>query len=171
MTIKKSKLQDRCTGHCCQDIGLMISPKIIETSYHNWILKNLYNDGLHVDRDCPVLASSLLQLCPQHTQIIQDIHLVYPMLVFLYEDDIHPDGGIQIKDKTIYHYSCKHFDKVKKICTIYEIRPRMCRTFPNNGFCGYEKCTCREFVNKRPKGWKYGMTIEEYEKIMKKDKK
>jgi Fe-S-cluster containining protein len=170
MVVKKSKLQDCCTGHCCEDIGLSISPRILEVVYQNWIFEKLYKNGDHIGMNCQIPDWSSLKNSSLFSGIIHDIHLIYPMLIFVYKDDIHPDGGVQIKDTVVYHYRCKHFDKAKRICTIYDIRPRMCRSFPNNGFCGYENCTCREFVHQRPKGWKYGMTVEEHAKMMSKAK-
>ena len=79
------------------------------------------------------------------------------MLVFLKKDNIHPDGGVRKVTNVIYHYTCKHYDPDKKICTIYEIRPRMCRTHPVV-FCGYKDCKCKEFVKSRPKWWRFGMS-------------
>jgi len=53
-----------------------------------------------------------------------EIYLIYPMLEFKYENP---------QEDLPYHYRCKHFSHDEKgipTCTIYEIRPRMCRDFP-----------------------------------------
>src|SRR5690554_6409736 len=72
------------------------------------------------------------------------------MVEFLYSDyqAVHKPikGELVSTDKIQYHYSCKHFDKENKICTIYEDRPLMCRDF--NGEkpwqkCTYSGCTCK----------------------------
>ena len=53
-----------------------------------------------------------------------EIYLIYPMLTFKYENS---------KEDLAYHYHCKHFKYDGSgipTCSIYEIRPRMCRDFP-----------------------------------------
>ena len=52
-----------------------------------------------------------------------EIYLIYPMLEFKHEN---PDEDLP------YHYHCKHFanENGTPACSIYEIRPRMCRNFP-----------------------------------------
>lgn len=37
-----------------------------------------------------------------------------------------------------HHYTCRNFDG--KDCTIYDTRPRMCRTYPNGDPCRYRDC-------------------------------
>ncbi len=77
--------------------------------------------------------------------IIQDIHLIYPMVKYLGEFDaasapvkmmdlLHP------QDKHHY-YTCKHFDTEGRNCTIYDDRPSMCREYPYEHRCKYEACT------------------------------
>jgi Fe-S-cluster containining protein len=34
-------------------------------------------------------------------------------------------------------FDCKYFDRETRLCTSYERRPEMCRTFPDEGLCGY----------------------------------
>jgi Fe-S-cluster containining protein len=41
-----------------------------------------------------------------------------------------------------HRYRCKHFDPKKKICTIYEIRPQMCRDYPGGKGCKCQYAAC-----------------------------
>lgn len=62
--------------------------------------------------------------------VMQDIFMLYPML--------RPKG---LDDDGKQVFSCKHHDPVTKLCTIYEIRPSMCRNYPNNKKCPHNGCT------------------------------
>ena len=42
-------------------------------------------------------------------------------------------------------FTCKHFDTVNKICTNYENRPTLCRSFGDN--CKYKGCRYRDVLN------------------------
>jgi Fe-S-cluster containining protein len=87
-------------GHCCQDVRLAESPDILQKAYEYWKRSG------SIDPD------------------FSEIYLIYPMLTFLFEKK---------EDDLPYHYRCKHFgiggDNLPA-CSIYEIRPRMCRDFP-----------------------------------------
>lgn len=135
----------QCKGYCCDDFAVTISPDRMENSYHRWLKKG---DGFdHV---------GLSPLSEVETRYYIDIHLIYPMLIFTHKDNIHPDGDI-IANKTIYHYRCKHHNQKTKMCDIHEIRPMVCRTFPNNGFCGYKNVKIKEVIEGRPKWFKFGL--------------
>jgi Fe-S-cluster containining protein len=56
-----------------------------------------------------------------------------------------------IENNTIstYHYTCKHFDKKKRICTNYEQRPNMCRVYGEG--CQYKGCKFTEIAAKEVK--------------------
>lgn len=87
-------------GYCCQDVRLAEDPQTLERAYHYW--------------------RSMKSVDPSYTEI----YLIYPMLEFLFEE---PDADLP------FHYRCKHFTHDKEgtpTCSIYEIRPRMCRDFP-----------------------------------------
>ncbi len=43
------------------------------------------------------------------------------------------------KDGSEY-YSCRHFDRTKKLCTVYDKRPQMCRRFGVQVSCGFKTC-------------------------------
>lgn len=87
-------------GYCCQDVRLAEDPEMLRKAYEAW--RNL----------------------PSVDPKFSEIYLIYPMLTFLYENP---------KEDLPYHYCCKHFtfdENGTPTCSIYEIRPRMCRDFP-----------------------------------------
>ena len=87
-------------GYCCQDVRLSESPEILERAYSFW------------------------KKTPSIDPNFSEIYLIYPMLQFKYEN---PEEDLP------YHYSCKHFthdNNRTPACSIYEIRPGMCKNFP-----------------------------------------
>ncbi len=87
-------------GYCCQDVRLAESPDMLARAYRYWKKSN------SIDPD------------------FSEIYLIYPMLEFKFENTM---------EDLPYHYRCKHFTHDKEgipTCSIYEIRPRMCRDFP-----------------------------------------
>jgi Fe-S-cluster containining protein len=72
---------------------------------------------------------------------LKDIWIIYPMLKpppeKLYKELLDTVGGDPYK-LVSFHYGCKHLTEDKK-CSIYDARPQMCRTFPDDHpcqFCG-----------------------------------
>lgn len=68
------------------------------------------------------------------------------MLVLLDYSRINGNGDLD--DRPSYWFTCKFFDKVTRLCTIYDTRPKMCR---NHGTdlrqtCLYTKCRLLEPV-------------------------
>jgi Fe-S-cluster containining protein len=62
------------------------------------------------------------------------------MLIHLGEFNWNPcDPKTKIECK-LHHWSCKHFDKKTKLCTIYDIRPSCCVNYPGNGPCLFPGC-------------------------------
>jgi Fe-S-cluster containining protein len=44
-------------------------------------------------------------------------------------------------DEYLKHtFTCKHFDTKKRVCTNYNNRPNMCKSFPNDRPCKYDGC-------------------------------
>jgi len=87
-------------GYCCQDVRLAEPPDMLEKAYAYW------KKTKSIDPD------------------FSEIYLIYPMLSFLRE---MPGEDLP------YHYRCAHFTHDENgipACSIYEIRPRMCRDFP-----------------------------------------
>jgi len=122
----RSVMGNRCVGHCCKDIGLSQSPEQLEHSYRRWVADQSYDSIPIVNGDQSASA------------IFGEVWLLYPMLTFIKKDLKHPEGS---NKKPVYHYKCKNFDSKKKICTIYDIRPSMCRSFGSGDRgCGYKSC-------------------------------
>lgn len=131
------KLYDRCMGQCCEDIGLCSSPEKLKMSYTKWSRSGDSRLSAEDDNDIP---------------IIEDIYLIYPMLVFNKANKTHPEGKRGQSDTLVYHYTCKHYDKKNRKCSIYEIRPKMCSSYPNEkGYCNNPKCQWKKAVEARPK--------------------
>jgi len=87
-------------GFCCQDVMLAESPDMLERAYRYW------KKSRSIDPD------------------FSEIYLIYPMLEFRFEK---PEEDLP------YHYRCKHYTldaAGTPTCSIYDIRPRMCRDFP-----------------------------------------
>lgn len=90
--------------------------------------------------------------------IFTDIHLIAPMVVYLGPDaslpkQVNPtDEAVLGKPEIPGHrYRCKHFDPKAKVCTIYDIRPAMCRDYPgkDDATCNYAGCTWKARKAKR----------------------
>lgn len=139
----KKKITDRCTGACCERLPIPISPHELQASYWAW-----QRGGEQVRFDGG-----------KNDPIFQDIHLIAPMLVYLGEFDKPPNQYINDTDEVLlnggkfdhtrHYYRCKHFDPKKKICTIYDMRPAMCRSYPNGNECNYTACTWKEVRAKK----------------------
>jgi len=157
------KLCKDCKGFCCDDFAVSVSPSEMDNSYHNWV-RIMAEKGSKESEPIEMLGSRV------NTKFFDGIHLTYPMLVFTHQDNIHPDGDIK-HNETVYHYKCKHHNKKTGDCDIYEIRPNVCRTYPNNGFCGYKKVTDKRVKAGRPKWFKFGMSYHDWYYEMWPDKK
>jgi Fe-S-cluster containining protein len=117
----------RCTGHCCEDFSLPVSPMQLQ---HEGKRARLFGKS-RFSRD--------------------EIIKISEMVVFLYEDytDSNRKGRSKPKNVTlnkascgrVYHYTCKHFDPKTRNCTNYENRPDMCRGYPYGSQCTYRGCT------------------------------
>jgi Fe-S-cluster containining protein len=124
---KKTKM----TGKCCEDIGLAFSPQELEISYRNFLTVNLYKRTADI---------FMKHDGNQTGHNWQDIHLIYPMLEYIKQNYIHPDGNIKTK-YPIYHYRCRHHDIKTGKCSIQHIKPRMCLDFPEKA-CKFTDCSC-----------------------------
>lgn len=58
-------------------------------------------------------------------------HTVAVMLRPLFEVHYYNKGRASSEQ----FYTCRHFDKVSRLCTNYENRPDMCRRYPDYGKC------------------------------------
>lgn len=122
----------KCPGNCCAAISIPLTPKDLEACYRAW--RDRKDDYLGEDDK-------------QHA-IIRDIHLIYPMLVFRGWSRTHGASGKELdwlkpgEDEPCFAvYYCKHYDLKNKLCTIYEHRPDMCITYPDEGPCKIKGCS------------------------------
>lgn len=123
----------RCTGHCCEDFSLPFPPEELNAGYHRW-----------VSREGAPMGMNGHSLGPWY----KDIWLIAPMVVYLgYKEGMPPrvnpsDEELKGEPELKYHrYKCKHFDPQTRDCTIYDIRPAMCRSYPGPSGCNYADCT------------------------------
>lgn len=136
----------RCTGHCCKHFYLPYGPEEMKAEYRRWLVLN----GEH--RRSGIEALSMgppegLRGGAKESTII-DIHLIYPMLIYLgrFRDQLpyKPVRPPESLGEGVHIYTCKHLDRKTGDCTIYEIRPQMCREYPYSGLCNYAGCTWEE---------------------------
>ena len=127
-------MSDSCTGACCRKFSLTLSPEELDRAYRRALPK----------------GTALLRTGQDPDPIYNDIHLIAPMVVYLGDDArppryVNPRVMGQLPDAPReYFYRCKHFDGKAKVCTIYDIRPQMCRDYPSGGRCNYAACTWTE---------------------------
>ena len=132
------KLENRCMGDCCEDIGIGLSPDELKQCYFNFI-NNLtkHTDNIEMSEK------------KRDYRLFADIYLLYPMLRFVKSNFIHPESPKNKSEYMVYHYTCVHFNKKERKCDIYDIRPQMCVTYPNKSWCGNPKCKWDKMVNGR----------------------
>ena len=144
MARRRKKPADRCTGHCCTALTVPFSPEQLRAAYERW------NKGGHE----PIRMAGI---APADTKLYQDIHLIAPMLTHLGFFKKAPVRQVNPNDDDVlgkssdgaHYYACKHFDRKQKVCTIYEIRPAMCREYPYGKPCNYAGCTWSSHKAKR----------------------
>jgi Fe-S-cluster containining protein len=119
-----------CGGHCCERFVLQESPEDLKIEYETWL--RCGHPGVFYTSDMRGVA--VVQ------EVRMDIHLVYPMVVYLGKYDWAPCDPPRKQDRMMHHYTCKHYDRDTKLCTIYENRPLMCRNYPNGHACRYPGC-------------------------------
>lgn len=116
----------RCTGHCCKDFTLPISPMELkhEAEKHRRTGRSRWSE----------------------------IEKVAAMVIFKFQDwtvsGVHRGlrkarGSKRHGDLPQYHYTCKHFDAASGNCGDYENRPAMCRDYPYGRSCAYRGCTMK----------------------------
>jgi Fe-S-cluster containining protein len=139
--MKKPKV-DRCTGHCCRDFSLPLSPDELQTAYLRWYASQGGKTQITKEGRKPG---------PLYT----DIHLIAPMVEYLgYTEKMPkvvnpPDDVLRGKPERGHRYRCKHLDQKTRNCTIYDIRPTMCQDYPGKHSCNYAGCTWKSRKQKR----------------------
>jgi Fe-S-cluster containining protein len=144
-----------CSGKCCEAVTFPFSPEEFFNMKDQIDLGEImFTDRFGKVREIPSKA---------------DIHFITDMLIPLersktspatgeyiidqFRQD-HPDtepypgcqGGCDLENGELYAYvyTCKHFDKENKICTVYEQRPHVCRSYGYG--CQYNGCTFNERI-------------------------
>ena len=112
---------DRCRGDCCRSMYLPVSPERLRNSYNAWMAQEKTD--------------------VQGLPILTDIHLLGTMLVHLGELEANPLTGHPSGSSKAHYYRCKHLAE-NGDCTIYDIRPKMCRDYPYGYPCQYPGCEC-----------------------------
>jgi len=116
----------RCTGHCCRNIVLPISPGEIAMS------AAAVRDGAEFQGDSDVT-------------LYQDVEQIAGMLRFdrvLRAGDIDKQSGKPMRSDhgvggTVWVYQCANLTPEGN-CGVYEDRPRMCREYPR--YCDGGRC-------------------------------
>ncbi len=103
----------RCTGHCCEKLHLPWDPA-----------------GLYRAVETTKLG----------TDTWQDIEFIWDMVIYQgpYRGPIPSDIP---EGQKFHEYTCRHFDKVNKLCTVYDKRPQMCRQHGVSYPCDTQGCT------------------------------
>lgn len=134
--------EHKCGGACCRRfvLGGNPSPNEIKEKYLAWCYQTRDASSETLSKLSEV-SRTLLSSTSRSVRIPIDIHLVYPMLIYLGEHDWDPcDPKKHHAGKKIHHYGCKHFDTKTNLCTIYDIRPMMCKTYPGDNPCLFPGC-------------------------------
>lgn len=104
---------DRCTGHCCKEFQLPWDPAS--------------------------LAAALLKH-RAGTEKIQDMEQIAAMVI--YHGPVASHHAVHdLKGQKFHNWTCRHFDKSKRLCTIYPTRPNMCRKHGTDYPCATQGCT------------------------------
>ena len=116
----------RCSGHCCKAFILpWLSPDEIKNE------KKFY----HRDAEGLKILNMIIYLGNDPINFPQAARKVIPIGNFKPTPNAH-------------YYTCKHHCNITGNCLIYNDRPKMCRTFPDQetnwkGACGFRGCTKR----------------------------
>lgn len=131
------EIEDRCTGHCCENFTVIHSPGSLKDAYLTWLDLSQSLPEERKYKDVPRDNRYFLD---------HEMFLIYPMLVYKSSSMVHPDRPHIEQPQPQYHYSCKHFDPVARVCTIYDIRPNICRLYGDSSDgCGYKECTSKKY--------------------------
>lgn len=94
----------------------------------------------------PESPESLLDCDPRRTGAAHGYEISH-MLVYLGLRSKPPRGcGVFQEHRALPHrhwYTCVHYDRERRRCTNYDLRPHLCRAYPYGADCGYKGCTQR----------------------------
>lgn len=127
--------KNRCTGHCCKNFSLPVSPEELRDKYRQWL-------GAQGNKPGVISMSGALE---PYGVWDPDIHIIAPMVVYLGRGAPIPRYiNSHEKGSDVHRYRCKHWNQKTGDCTIYDIRPQMCRTYPGMAGCNYAACTWKK---------------------------
>lgn len=130
----------KCGGKCCQRFMINGQTKgSLRESYNMWVARGVTSDHGLTKASNSHNRDGYLTSYTLHP-IYADIHLIYPMLIDLGEHNWEPWNPRIKKKSKVQHWGCKHYDKKKGLCEIYDIRPQMCRSYPGPRGCLFEGC-------------------------------
>ena len=109
----------RCTGHCCRDFVV----------------------GGGWSRARLVQESFLAQDLGDERQAYESAFIADMIVPIIGQSPDHPERWYT---ESRHRFTCRHFDRQRSICTVYETRPRMCRSYPHGEACAYAGCTWKE---------------------------
>lgn len=143
----------RCTGHCCETFFLRFSSDKIEKikkvelngfDHIEEIYDHETNEYSYKGSKSGFIATELLQVANMvipKDMTLEEIDALYTFNEIVSNQDLLNT----VKKLEGRFYTCKNFNKETKDCNIYESRPKMCSSFPNEclpeGKCNYRKCT------------------------------
>jgi Fe-S-cluster containining protein len=122
----------KCGGQCCKRFYLPHAPDVFRSDYLRW-LTNQNNTVLIKNDHCDNIEAF------KYALRFNDIHIIYPMLIYLGSFDFDPADGRKLNEK-VHHYTCAHHDGKTGLCRIYDTRPAMCRDYPYGVACRYPGC-------------------------------
>lgn len=132
-----------CTGHCCRAFRIGgRSPEDLRLEYEAW-LRGLESGDVSMDRTG---GGQRRKRWDNELSVRHDIHLVFPMLIYLGRLRTNPlplvDEQPELPDDHPgdHFYTCKHLEESGR-CSVYEIRPMMCRAYGLGRDCEFKDCT------------------------------
>ncbi len=111
--MSECRKEDRCRGGCCKEFYLRVSLRELKVMYDLEVSSGVEN------------------------KYVRDIKTVYPMLID--RDELGDSNGNPLGYQN-HRYECRNLQP-NGDCGIYEKRPWMCRSFPNDRPCPNADCT------------------------------
>ncbi len=146
----EKKVVNGCNGSCCteftfpympEELNEMIQAQDQEKEYKGKFITYPKTEMEKI-RDMLIFLHET-DICPQEKRTFKSIiqlEGIENLTNELVKEKAKSGDFYKVKDNNILAkvFTCKHFDKVNKICNDYENRPDMCKRF--GGTCKYEGC-------------------------------
>lgn len=141
------KKKKQCSGHCCRDFTLELSPgELVRIGRAERLHKLARQIDPSIDKFDGEKSKESLAIKQDadaiHEQWLDQSAFISDMVIYLgfYPDAKIYEAGESVSETWAHHYTCKHLGAGSR-CTIYERRPDMCRNYPNGEPCRYRGCT------------------------------